>query len=216
MYSGRKISNIFWEVLDSREVYVSSPWITGEFAEKLFELVKENKAKVVTSLDRGNEFIRLVLENAITERVIQGSGGLGRWVFYAWLALLVASIVSGVFLLMLGILLFLLDIIIGIILARKLFPRHVRELAPWVNNIRVSPPQGVEGFIHAKLYIGDRAYIGSANMTYSSWAKNVEILIPIDRNQALDIFNYIWNKGMPISLDIINEIERTRRGFLKP
>ncbi len=55
------------------------------------------------------------------------------------------------------------------------------------------------GFIHAKLYITPkRAYAGSANMTYSAHSRNIELLIEVDRDDAVRFFNEAWSKASPL------------------
>jgi phosphatidylserine/phosphatidylglycerophosphate/cardiolipin synthase-like enzyme len=60
---------------------------------------------------------------------------------------------------------------------------------------------GAEGFIHVKLYITDgSAYIGSANMTTASWARNIDVLYQIPREEALSLFNTLWSSARALAV----------------
>ncbi len=72
MYTGIDIKRVFNEVLASPEALIISPWISGSYANRILEMVKNGKARVITSLDPNNEFIKLAQAQARvlkTERV---------------------------------------------------------------------------------------------------------------------------------------------------
>ena len=181
-YTGRSIGRIFEEVLRAREAYIISPWIQGRYAVELAKAVREGRAHVITSLDESNEFIRQIgIRQVDVKRPIIG----------ALTSLIgIYTIIRGLSVIGIGI------IIIGIyITLTSIRPRPRSELN---NRIRLSPKIGNNGFIHIKLYIADgQAWIGSANMTPSAIHNNIEILVPIPRELALEIFNYAWARAKP-------------------
>ena len=176
-YTGRGIGRIFEEVLRAREAYVISPWISGKYAVELARAVKEGRAYVITSLD--SEFLGQLGYTISHTRLIIG-------IIIATIGI-ITSIISPI----VGIPIITTGIIITIY-------RKARQRPDWAGRIRVSPKLGNNGFIHIKLYIADgQAWIGSANMTPSAIHNNIEVLVPIPRELALEIFKYAWARAKP-------------------
>ena len=183
-YTGRSISQVFEKVVNAKEAYVVSPWISGRYAVELARAVKEGRAHVVTSLD--SELLRHI--------AIPRSGLTG-----------ILTILIGIFMIttsIAGLAVSILTLILTpvgvwlIIIGYRMLKR--RERPDWISRIRVSPRMGEDGFIHIKLYIADgEAWIGSANMTPSAVYNNVEVLVPISRELAMQIFNYAWSRANP-------------------
>ncbi|BDR92252.1 hypothetical protein [Vulcanisaeta souniana] len=179
--TGRGIAGVFEAVLNAEEAMVISPWIDGQYAGRLLERVRNGRARVITSIDEDNDFYRLLRQPMASIK----------WsLFIPGLVLVILSPALGLF--------FPIPLGIGLFLILKsLKPRHSRL---GLANVRVSPRIGEEGFIHIKLYIaGDRAWIGSANMTPSAVHRNIEVLVPIDVNLARRIFEDAWSRARPLT-----------------
>lgn len=183
-YTGRGISQVFEKVVNAREAYVVSPWISGKYAVELAKAVKEGRAFVVTSLD--SELLRHI--------AIPRSGLTGIFTILIGILLITTSI-AGLAISILTLILTPVGVWL-IVVGYRMLKRQERP--DWVRRIRVSPKLGEDGFIHIKLYIADgEAWIGSANMTPSAVYNNVEVLVPIPRELALEIFNYAWARANP-------------------
>ena len=216
---GVGIRDVFDEVLRARVAYVVCPWIQEPYASKLFNMVVEGRAKVVTSMDKENALYAL-LGNVGTRSTATLVAGIALLVIGAFIAIpgavtALTSVIApssiaqyqpigfttaALFWIGLAELLFgLLFLVPGIILMRKyLRGKKLLREKPWLSNIRLSPPMGQDGFIHIKLYIADdRAWVGSANMTVSAWKHNVEVLVPIDLETARRIFEKAWSAARP-------------------
>ena len=183
--TGRGIGEVFEKVVNAREAYVVSPWISGKYAIELARAVREGRAFVVTSLD--SELLRHI--------AIPRSGLTG-----------ILTIMIGVFMITIsiaGLAISILTLILApvgvwLIVVGYRMLKESSKRPGWIGRVRVSPRMGEDGFIHIKLYIADgEAWIGSANMTPSAIYNNVEVLVQIPRELALEIFNYAWSRASP-------------------
>lgn len=186
-YIGKEIERIFNEVLRAKQALIVSPWIGSPYAEKLLELVKQGRARVVTSMSNDSQLYKLVhrASRGAGKRIIRKSLLIpGVLLFFMGLILAAAHLIAITF----------FTILISLILI-ALSSKKVGK-PEWLANIRFSPPSGQDGFIHIKLYIADdKAWIGSANMTITAHKHNIEVLIPIPIELAKSIFEDAWKSA---------------------
>ena len=106
-YIGKEIERIFNEVLKAKQALVVSPWIGSPYAERLLELVKQGRAKVVTSMSNDSQLYKLVrrISRSAGKRIIRKSLLIpGVLLLLIGLILAVAHIVVITFLTILNIL----------------------------------------------------------------------------------------------------------------
>ena len=204
-YTGEEIGRIFEEVLKAREAYVVSPWIQGRYAVELAKAVREGRARVVTSLDESNEFLKQLGIRGRPVSIIRLIIGalISLFGLYVTISGLVGLFIIGLpaavpLLIGIGIL------ILGVYIA--LTGLRARYRSEWGDRVRLSPKLGNDGFIHIKLYIADNeAWVGSANMTPSAVRHNVEVLVPIPVELAKEIFDYAWSRASSIAYNPTQE-----------
>ncbi|MGC8607770.1 MAG: phospholipase D-like domain-containing protein [Vulcanisaeta sp.] len=192
---GKEVKKIFDEVLDSRQALIISPWIDGEYAKSVFKMIKEDRARVITSMDDNNDLYKLVMEyiqnnDIYVTRYVTNEKyrAVGIMLILLGIIFMALTKINDLF-----VLIGFLVLIFGIAFIGS-GRAQIKEVVPWLLNIRFSPSQGSDGFIHIKLYVTDRnAYLGSANMTYSAWAKNFEAMVKIPKEDAITLFDKAWS-----------------------
>ncbi|MGC8983371.1 MAG: phospholipase D-like domain-containing protein [Desulfurococcaceae archaeon] len=157
-----------------RRVYVSSPWLSEEFAELLLRKSREGvEVRLVTTLDRPPYHARALARLLVAERVVLRPGrpillGLGLALLVAGAPLALASPALA------------LIAVVGLALVLRSLPRR---------GVRVSTPLGsglvvTKAPVHAKLIVADGLVgVGSVNLTRAGVYGNVECFAWIEASE---------------------------------
>ena len=165
-------SRVLEPVLTAKKrIYVSSPWLSEEFAELLLRKSREGvEVRLVTTLDKPPYHVRALARLLVAERVVLRPGrpilvGLGLVLFVAGalLALVSPALV--------------LTALVGLMLVLRGLSAHaVRIFSPLGSGLVVTKAP-----VHAKLIVADGLVgIGSVNLTRAGVYGNVECLAWIE------------------------------------